>query len=296
MADEIIREEGERLLIRLDTGGPIELSGLTDSFGALARIYERHYRPHGETDPPRLFVTRLSTGSILAEIANYAIIFGGVMTLPAAAVTLGDFAKRLNDGLRAFARITVAPSAAILPMPDNDDARDLRAFISPLTGREGAGLGLTLARFHSVSADREVIAEYEFDENAINRAALNMDRTLGADGVARTPSTKAYSEVMLFFESASRSIGKEGGRTKDTAIVPEITKKALPTYFRHSIDGNLKDVMVRGSQNPLANVAYVVDLHVQLIDGEPRGYIVTNVHRTIEQGDDAKEEDASPSA
>jgi hypothetical protein len=49
-SDEVIhRGDGsdERLIVRLDVGGPVELIGLTDSFAALARFYERHYSPQG---------------------------------------------------------------------------------------------------------------------------------------------------------------------------------------------------------------------------------------------------------
>ena len=38
--------------------------------------------------------------------------------------------------------------------------------------------------------------------------------------------------------------------------------------------------MVRGDINPLNNTS-VVDVHVQFVDGEPKGYIVTDVHKVI---------------
>jgi hypothetical protein len=95
---------------------------------------------------------------------------------------------------------------------------------------------------------------------------------------------------MLFFDAASRAPGKETGRTGDKAIVPAVTDKALPTYFRKSIQGNLKDYMVRGGVNPLANVAFIVDAQVQYIGDQPRGYIVTDVHDTVPLGGDDKDD------
>ncbi len=283
MADATITPEGDSLILVFDPGGPVELDGLTASFGALARMYGRHYRPEKGIDGvPKLYITKLSSGSVIAQIAPYLPLFGDVMAVPAAAVTIGDFAKRLNDGLKAFAGIPVSAS----PSVSTEDARDLRDFVRPLTGRSGASLRMSHASYHSKTDDREITVEYTFDENEINRAALNIDRVLGAVGPIADPSTVPYTEVMLFFESASRTTGKERGRTRDFAIVPDVSPKALPAYFRSGISGNLKDVMVRGAQNPLANVAYVVDLHAQIVGGEPRGYIVTNVHRTIPLDDD----------
>jgi hypothetical protein len=295
MVEGVVGQDGDRLLIRLDPGGPVELTGLTESFGALARIYERHYGIEGpEGGTPRLYVTRLASGSILAEIVPFTVFMGVVIGGMAAAVTVGDFAKRLNDGLRAFAGIKDRASPVLVAPAQ--DAADLKAFVQPLTGRADAALGITHARFHSLTKDREIIAEYEFKSAEIDRAVVNIDHAL--DLIEATPerSSKPHNEVMLFFDSASRGIGKEKGRTRDYAIVPDVSKRPLPVYFRTSVSGNLKDVMVRGSTNPLADVAYVVDLHAQMIGGEPKGYIVTNIHRTIPLEPSSDEEDASPSA
>lgn len=84
---------------------------------------------------------------------------------------------------------------------------------------------------------------------------------------------------MLFFEQASRKPGKETGRTGDRGVISDISDKALPVYFRKSFQ-DLKDQMVRGDVNPLTN-AFVVDVHVQWVDGEPKGYIVTEVHEVV---------------
>lgn len=45
------RHEGDRIVIELYPGDPIELGDLSSSFAALARMYERHYRQDGETAP-----------------------------------------------------------------------------------------------------------------------------------------------------------------------------------------------------------------------------------------------------
>src|ERR1700712_5243303 len=98
-------ELGDRIIIRLDPGGPVELTGLSDSFAALARIYARHYRKASPTEEvPKLFITKLQSGSVIAEIAPLVSTYG----LPAyqfmvATNAVAGFTKRLNDGLKAFA-------------------------------------------------------------------------------------------------------------------------------------------------------------------------------------------------
>jgi hypothetical protein len=88
---------------------------------------------------------------------------------------------------------------------------------------------------------------------------------------------------MLFFQQASRDPAREQGRTGDRAIVPDVSDKPLPTYFRKGFN-DLKERMVRGDENPLKK-GFIVDVNVQIIDGESRAYIVTEVHDIIDLSD-----------
>ncbi len=99
---------GDRLIVRLDAGGPVELSNLTDSFAALARLYERRYRAEGEPSP-RLFVTKLETGSIIAEIVPLAMMLGQALPMIDASLKIGDFTGRLSKSIKAFSGIADAP-------------------------------------------------------------------------------------------------------------------------------------------------------------------------------------------
>jgi hypothetical protein len=278
-----IHESGDRLVVRFDPGGPVELVGLTESFAALARIYERHYRTASDDAAPKLFITKLTTGSIIAEIAPYAVTFGiPVYQFMQASTTVANFTKRLSDGVKAFAGIA-PPLPAIAP--SHEDAADLREFMKPLTGKRGAMLQLKHARFRQTDRERETVAEFSFDELELNRAALNIDAALALPPVLSvpllpSPADRIHKEVMMFFQQASRSPGKEEGRTSDRAVVPDISDKALPTYFRKGVN-DLKQQMVRGDDNPLSR-AFIVDVHVQSIDGVPKAYVVTDMHSVID--------------
>ncbi|MEQ8815692.1 MAG: hypothetical protein RLO51_02565 [Thalassobaculum sp.] len=276
-------EASDRIVIHLDPGGPIELHDLTSSFAALARYYERHYPPSGEP-PPKLYVTKLTTGSVYAEIVPYALFMGQIIVAMDHAVIVADFTRRLSAGIKAFSDPTRV-ERDVTQSVTRDDAADLKNFIKPIAGKTGSSLGIKHARFRKTTGDEETVAEYIFSEPEINRAAINIDQAIAGDEQPLMleseiePSTKPAAEVMLFFEQASRKPGKETGRTGDRGIIPDISDKALPVYFRKSFQ-SLKDQMVRGDVNPLAN-AFVVDTHVQWIAGEPRAYIVTAVHEVV---------------
>lgn len=250
-------------------------------------MYARHYRNEDSQEAaPKLFVTKLETGSIIAEIAPLVVTYGlpAYQTMVATHAVAG-FAKRLNDCLKAFAGIPDAGAPRLLP--DNSDAADLREFVKPLTGRRNSSLGIKHARFRRSDGQKETVIEYSFDEGAINRAAVNIDKALELPEIALVEdiidagTSSIKNEVMLIFEKASRSPGKEKGRASDWTVVPDVSEKALPTYFRKSVRGNLKDIMVRGDANPLTDIGFIVDVHVQYKDGEPRAYIVTDFHDTV---------------
>lgn len=237
------------------------MTGLTESFAGLARIYERHYRTPNAAEPvPKLYVMRLATGSILAEIAPYATMLGTIISTMDGGMVISDFTRRLYAGLKAFS--DPSPSSHPDPARTREDAADLQAFVRPLAGKRGAHLNLRHARYERSDQSGRTVVEYDFDETEINRATVNIDSALttlaGAqsllemDGdVGLLSEGSILTEVMLFFEQASRRPGKEKGRTGDRGIVPDVTSKPLPVYFRRSIQ-DLKDLMIRGEINPLS--------------------------------------------
>lgn len=283
---EALEEGPDRIIIRLDPGGPIELTDLTDSFSALSRFYERHHRPDGEP-APKLYVTRLESGSVVAEIVPYAVILGGAVHMMDVALIVSDFARRLSASIKVFSDPQVRVSSPTETEVTSEDAEDIREFVKPLAGKRGANLGIRHARLKKQDGERSTVVEYTFDETEINRAVVNLDVALAKkDQIAPNTvplPTKKFSEVMLFFDQASRQPGKERGRTGDKGIIPDISDKPLPVYFRKSFQ-NLKDQMVRGEVNPL-RCAFVVDVHAQIVDGDPKGYIVTDVHEVISNDD-----------
>jgi hypothetical protein len=281
-----IEDSEDRMIIRLDPGGPIDLEGLGASFAALARYYARHHGDPGDPDTtPRLFIAKLENGSVIAEIVPYVVMFGQAVPYLQQAMVITNFTSRVVKGIKAFSgdALPASPDA-----PSREDARDLREFVRPLTGRKGAALQITQARFEKRDGEKSTIVEYRFDEAELNRAALTIDAMLTQPTMLEAPTpdqpaTAPRSEVMLFFQQASRSTGKESGRTADKAIIPAISDKSLPVYFQK--DAGLKEQMVGGHSNPLTDTTFVVDVDVQEVAGEPKGYMVTHVHRIIE-GDD----------
>lgn len=100
MVDLTSHHEGDCIIVELHPGQPVELGDLSVSFAALARIYERHYRRENEA-APKLYVTKLETGSVLMEIAPYGLLLGTIAVLDGG-IIVADFTNRLWRGIKAF--------------------------------------------------------------------------------------------------------------------------------------------------------------------------------------------------
>jgi hypothetical protein len=228
MADLTYEQDGDRVIITLDPRQPIELSDLSKSFAALARMYERHYRASGG-DAPKLYVTRLETGSIIMEIAPMAPLLG--VHLLDNAIIVADFTNRIWRAIKAFSSPIDGPIK--IEPPSNEDAADIREFAKPLLGKNGAALRIGHARYEKTTGDKTTVVEYNFNEAELNRAALNIERQLDDPALIEKheeaiKSPKFHSEVMLFLDQANRGPGKQRGRTGDRGAIPAISDRVVP--------------------------------------------------------------------
>ncbi|TCM80959.1 hypothetical protein [Rhodovulum steppense] len=165
MVDLEVERDGDRLIITLDPGQPIELEDLAGSFAALARMYERHYRSKSD-DAPRLFVTRMETGSVIAEIVPYGVIMGGLAIMDSG-VIVTDFANKVWRGITYFAR---GRSETKIEPPSKEDAADLKEFTKPLLGKTGASLGIKQARYEKTDGTKRTVVEYMFGNRPVDTA------------------------------------------------------------------------------------------------------------------------------
>lgn len=281
MVETKIEQSDDRLVLRLEPNGPIELEELTGSFAALARIYERHHRSDDHTakgPAPKLYVSRLETGSIIAEVVPLITILGQPIPYMDSFLIVKEFTRWVGGSLKSFAGQGDGP-----PPQKIEDVKDLEAFVRPLTRRRGAGLNIKHARFRKKDGDKEILAEYDFDESSLNRAALNMSHTI-QDFSGTSPQEERkpglFREVLMYFHQANREAGKEKGRTGDRGIIEEISVKPLMVYFPKQAN-DIKRRILEGSDN-IFSKGYIVDVHVSYVNGEPKLYHVLDLHGVVD--------------
>ena len=104
-----------RLEISLNTQKPIELIDLAISFQALALEYKRHLsdniqREGGRVDDAdvKLYLTKISKGSVLAEVASSVIVFGQYYPypMPDHIVAFAKFIQDIETGIDYFKAVS----------------------------------------------------------------------------------------------------------------------------------------------------------------------------------------------
>lgn len=272
----------EHIVIHLDAGGPIELGELHESLAALASIYERR-NPNSEPESPRvkLYVTRVQSGSINIELVPLIALLGMPISVMDSALIIREFSKWVGLTIRSVADQLPVRSVDL----NSDDAGDLEKFIAPLKGRRGANLGIKHAKFSKIlrtgKAVREVVAEYNFNESEINRVAINLQRAANETPTQPPSRNKTVHEVLMAFQQADKSPGKERGRTGDRVVISSVTDKPLPVYFPRAA-ADIKRRILEQTENPFAK-GYIVDADVQYAgDDTPRVYTVIGLHDIVD--------------
>jgi len=287
MAQVLSEDYGdEHLVILLDPGEvPVELGELQGSLAALTRIYERHHS--SETigvAPAKLYVTRVSSGSIVLEIVPMLAMLGTPIEFMDAINIIRDFSRWIGTHIRAVADATGG-------FLSREDASDLETFVKPLTGRKSAALGVTHARFRKTEkgqkGEREIVVEYKFNESEINRAAVNLQKVAEIANaetlqVGSSTRTKTVREALMVFQQADKgTTGKERGRTGDRVIISDLTDQPLPVYFPKEAAA-IKRRILDQTENPFAK-GYIVDAIVQYGgDDTPKVYSVIELHDIVD--------------
>lgn len=273
------QEYGEdRLIFKLSSDDAIELDSLGEGFAGLARIFRRHLVDEGidpDKAPAKLFVTDLKSGSVEFELATLAALYVYAQSAADGAVIWLDFYERVKGTLKYLAGRGGRPSKYT-----KEDAQDYDSFLRTITGKRGASLRVRRAKFQQKTKNREILAEFEFNESDVSHAGLTLVRDI-ADINALTHedaggSHKIEKKVPFIWHRTDREKGKEKGQTSDRGIVAKITDKPLPVFFASETDS--KDRMVRIAENPF-NRVYVVDVDVQYDESnEPKGYTILNIY------------------
>lgn len=270
----------ERLEIRFEANGPIELSSLGESFLALSRAFDRHVALHFTQEPRpqvKLFVIEVSQGSIRTVIAPFLVLLAEPLAWMTAVNTVKTFSDNLIKLLKQFSGDEKSGSA-----PSMEDCKSIELFLRPLIGRKSAELDITHAKYEGRFGLKEVLLEYKMKAPELNIASSNAVRAIESLEVRNAPSVRHVirSEVTMKFFQVNEAPGREKGRSGDRAIIPDVTERDLPLYFPKQ-SNDFKVQILERTENPFQK-QYIVDVDIEYDGDVPRLYRLMHLHQIID--------------
>ena len=276
-----------RLEVNFDVDRPVELVQLTLALQAMARDYRRYandtIRDSGakvSDDDIKLYVTKVETGSIIAELGSAAQVMGTFLPLVMVDPLFAGYVEFFGVSVSYFRSLAkrsdlkasdiTATKAAAQAMAD------IMAVPAAMAGskfRLSAKVGAKDANGSEFAAQITLTSE---EAAEAQRGALIAQKVLDYRGDADHPN------VLLYFERTSTKSAKSDGRTDDKAIINSISPKALPVHFASALDAaRVNDMKSDPHQNPF-KAAFRVDVNVETDRNQiPRFYRVVHIHEVI---------------
>jgi hypothetical protein len=278
-----------RIVIHFNVHQPIELVDLTLSFQAIARRYRKFLveqarsigQRHSDADV-KLFVTKIESNCILAELGGATEILGSLFTILDYVNIFIEFAKNTKNAIDFYHN--VATMGEIKPSDVHEGKRDIEAiadFLKVAAQSPSGELGLAVVKYHSTenNESKEVLFEVKIgsdDAAEARRGALLAQKALEYRGDAD------YKNVLMYLFQTNTEESKTEGVTAEKAVIRSISEKALPLYFASELDN---DRMQTFKHDPIHNpfkASFRVDVNVETDRHDtPRFYRVMRLHEVI---------------
>lgn len=280
-----------RLEVNFDVDRPVELVQLTLALQALARDYRRYandaIRDSGgkvSDDDIKLYVTKVETGSIIAELGSAAQVMGAFLPLVPVSPLFAGYVEFFGASVSYFSSLAKRTGLKASDISATKAAAQAVADIMAVPAAMAGSKFKLAAKIGAKSADgSEFAAQITLtSEEAAEaqRGALIAQKVLDYRGDAD------HQNVLLYFERTSTKSAKSDGRTDDKAVINSISPKALPVHFASALDAaRVNDMKADPHQNPF-KAAFRVDVNVETDRNlVPRFYRVVHIHEVIPDDD-----------
>lgn len=276
-----------RLEVNFDVGQPVELVQLTLALQGMARDYRRYandaIRESGgkvADEDIRLYVTKVRTGSIIAELASAATVMGAFLPLIDVNPLFCGYVQFFGESVSYFRSLAGRTGLKASDITATKAAAQATSDVMAVVAAQPGGTFRLTAKIGAKEADgSEFAAQITItSEEAAEaqRGALIAQKVLDYRGGAD------HENVLLYFQRTSTTAPKSDGRTDDKAIINSISAKALPVHFASALDAaRVSDMKSDPKQNPF-KAAFRVDVNVETDRNQvPRFYRVVHIHEVI---------------
>jgi hypothetical protein len=268
------------LILKIETGRPIELAEFVGSFVGIGNQFEQFQDQEHPDDKggTRFYVREVRAGSIIAELVPMAVAVAGPplalsMTGVKYANDLAKFVDTFGGRLKQYFR-----RGGREPKASKGDLADYLKAVQAIA-HDSAGR-LSLAAYE----DGKQRAVFAFDTPQAREAEANilehrseLDATTAAD----------HSRVLLRFVRPSAEAGKPGRKGGERAIIDKISPTARAVLYASDLAEQRMKHELTTAEGNVFKLLFDVDVNVEMsAAGRPLAYRITAMHAVVESDEE----------
>lgn len=276
-----------RMRLHFNVHDPVELVEMTLAFQGLGHEYQSFLKSRfAELDPKpntaeiKLYITRIESNCILAELAPALPMLGAIAPVMADVNTVHDFVQNTAKAITWLISIAKKKGVTSDEIPySKRKIANLRDVVRLVAKNNNSNLGLAAIRYEETTGQDRAVLEMSFNDSECRRAHEGAALALAALDVREKADRE---KVLMYFYQTNIEDPKSGGRTGDKALISSIYPEPLSVYIIPETDQQkVRYVLDDKSHNPL-HTGFVVDVNIENDrQGRPRIYRVVRVHDVI---------------
>lgn len=247
-----------KLTVTIQHGEPIELLDFTKSFFSLGQQYRRHTSGEFSTDS-KLYVKEVRNGSTVLEFIEQTKTW--LLPLAADINTLVEFTKFIKRSYSYLLgkKIDQEPKFSIA------DLENLKSILEPVVNNDNSTTINFNVTINGISADSFTASKIEAGaiQNEINKELKER----------KVSTERIYEKVVYYYYAAKDEIQNE--TSWERGKIESITSQAVKVVFDNE---DLKVQMIHPSKGSIFDIAYIVDVRVETIEGRPVLYKILKIH------------------
>lgn len=254
-----------RLHFELKNVLPVAVDDYTESLKALAneyRLFLAAFESPEDSAATKMYVQEIRSGSIINELVPYAV---GVLPLLDVAKSVSEYAEYLKVIFDwSLGKIVAKPALA----DEQNTLKNIVKIMEPTAKDRGAQMNIGVMNFH-----QGVTVNISLGAMEANAAQNFLTRQLAP--APKETGTGDHNFVALkWFQTRNELKNKTGDKARIESISPDPVKVLFGT-------DDLKNRMVINETN-IYHKAFIVDVHVETVDGKPVLYVVKAFHEALD--------------
>jgi len=266
--------EPPHIVLNLKTKNPIELTDFVSAFTSISNQYEKFIRAHypDMSSDANFFVREVRAGSIEAELIPWALQgLSAVVNVIEQVEIVVKFVQNYGGALSPYLGGSKSPEVT------RSDLKDFMGAVSAIANDPNGHATLRAVAFED--GKKKIKAAISFDTSEARQAQRQIE---DQQVMIEAKESADHQRVLMVFTQSNIKDATMGKRTGERVRVEEISPRDLPLIYASDLAEQRIKHEVREADDNVYKKGFVVDVNVQLVNGKPAAYRITNVHQVID--------------